>query len=285
MTLPYHMGNAGDLLKHGVLAEFVRWRCESGGSCRFIDLFGGEPEGPAVAEVARRVRALPNGALRAAQTAIDEGRYRGSGLVALRAGAAGPGGVRVLTADREPERRERLRAAGLSMLDEEFPGCGARAGRYDAWTAFDEVAPALHDDDLVLLDPFKEFVRDRAPKVVPRMADAARRGAVLSFALNLDPRNAKGRRFDALLERYLPGAWRMTCPPLPGGTEIKGESKFHADVVLAARPLLGSPDAHRLRTRLEVFTRGLARVLDLPPGSLDPREVPRGPVTQARPPA
>ena len=48
MSLPYDMGNAGDLLKHGVLAEFVRWRCESGRPGRFIDLFGGEPEGPAV---------------------------------------------------------------------------------------------------------------------------------------------------------------------------------------------------------------------------------------------
>ena len=275
MTLPYDMGNAGDLLKHGVLAEFVRWRCESGGSCRFIDLFGGEPEGPAVAEVARRVRALPDGALRAAQTAIGEGRYYGSGLVALRAGAAGPGEVPVLTADRDPERRKRLRAAGLSMLDEEFPRCGARAGRYDAWIAFDEVAPALRGDDLVLLDPFEEFVRDRAPAVVPRMADAARRGAVLSFALNRDPRNGEGRRYDALLARYLPGAWRMTCPLLPGGNEVRGESKFHADVVLAARPLPGGSEAHRLRTRLETFTRGLAGVLDLPAGSLDPREVPR----------
>ena len=275
MTLPYDMGNAGDLLKHGVLAEFVRWRCESGGSCRFIDLFGGEPEGPAVAEVARRVRALPDGALRAAQTAIGEGRYYGSGLVALRAGAAGPGEVRVLTADRDPERRKRLRAAGLSMLDEEFPRCGARAGRYDAWTAFGELAPALDDGDLVLLDPFAEFVRDRAPAVVPRMADAARRGAVLSFALNRDPRNGEGRRYDALLARYLPGAWRMTCPLLPGGNEVRGESKFHADVVLAARPLPGGSEAHRLRTRLETFTRGLAGVLDLPAGSLAPREVPR----------
>ena len=285
MTLPYDVGNAGDLLKHGVLAEFVRWRCESGGSCRFIDLFGGEPEGPAVAEVARRVRALPNGAVRAAQTAIGEGRYCGSGLVALRAGGMAGGGVRVLTADRDPERCKRLRAAGLSMLDEEFPRCGARAGRYDAWTAFDEVAPALHDDDLVLLDPFEEFVRDRAPAVAPRMADAVGRGAVLSFALNLDPRNCKGRRFDALLERYLPGAWRMTCPPLSRGTGVRGEATFHADVVLAARPLPGGPDAHRLRTRLEVFTKGLARVLDLPPGSLEPREVPQGSVPPAPPPA
>ena len=171
------------------------------------------------------------------------------------------------------------------MLDEEFPGRGARAGRYDAWTAFDEVAPALHGDDLVLLDPFEEFVRDRAPAVVPRMAAAARRGAVLSFALNLDPRNCKGRRFDALLEWYLPGAWRMTCPPLPRGTGVRGEAAFHTDVVLAARPLLGGPDVHRLRTRLEAFTRGLARVLDLPPGSLEPREVPQGSIPPAPLPA
>lgn len=27
-SLPYDMGNAGDLLKHGVLAEFVRWYCD-----------------------------------------------------------------------------------------------------------------------------------------------------------------------------------------------------------------------------------------------------------------
>ena len=81
----YDKGNAGDLLKHGVLAEFVHWQCQSGRSFRFFDLFGGEPEGPAVPEVARRVRALPDGALRAAQTGIDADRYCGSGLVALQA--------------------------------------------------------------------------------------------------------------------------------------------------------------------------------------------------------
>ena len=42
MGLRYDMGNAGDLLKHGVLAEFVRWRREREESFRFIDLFGGD---------------------------------------------------------------------------------------------------------------------------------------------------------------------------------------------------------------------------------------------------
>lgn len=48
------------MLKHGVLAEFVRWRCERGASFRFIDLFGGEPwEDRPKPEVASHVLALP----------------------------------------------------------------------------------------------------------------------------------------------------------------------------------------------------------------------------------
>ena len=57
VVLPYDMGNAGDLLKHGVLSEVARWQCEQGIQLRFIDLFGGEPwEEPVSPEVARRVR-------------------------------------------------------------------------------------------------------------------------------------------------------------------------------------------------------------------------------------
>ncbi len=81
MRMPCHIGNAGDLLKHGVLAEFVAWRCESSGSLRFIDLVGGEPWREPVPEVVQRVRALPQCALRAVQTDLDENRYYGSGLV------------------------------------------------------------------------------------------------------------------------------------------------------------------------------------------------------------
>lgn len=281
MRLPYDMGNAGDLLKHGVLAEFVRWRCESGRLGRFIDLFGGEPEGPAVPEVATRVRGLPEGALRSAQKDIDSGRhygrYYGSGFVARHAAESAGCSIRVLTADTDRKREGRLKRAGLSMLDEDFPGCGVRSGRYDAWDAFAEIAPVLGDDDLVLLDPFHDFLRDKVPSVVPQMAEAAARGAVLLFALNLDPGNSKGRQFDAFLERHLSGAWCMTCPPLREETGVCGESGFHADVVLAARPLLeegGSPNVQRLRKTLTVFTGNLARVLGLPAGTLDPRDVP-----------
>ena len=217
---------------------------------------------------------MPDCALRAAQRHIGSRVYYGSGFVARHASENAGGSIRVLTADWDPECRERLRGAGLSMLDEEFPRCGVRSGRYDAWDAFAEIAPVLAGDDLVLLDPYREFLRDRVPKVVPQMAEAAARRAVLLFALNEAPDNEDGQRFDELLERHVPGAWRMTCPRLPW-VGVKGESKYHVDVVLAARPLLegGSPDVDRLRKTLAEFTGDLAGVLGLPAGTLDPRDV------------
>ena len=95
------------------------------------------------------------------------------------------------------------------------------------------------------------------------------------FALNLDPRNRVGRRFDALLQEHLRGAWRMTCPPLRG-TAVRGESKHYAECVLAARPLL-EPEAVRdldvLRERLTGFAERLAGVFGLPDDRLAPRVV------------
>lgn len=277
MNLPYDMGNAGDLLKHGVLAEFVRWQCESNGSFRFLDPFGGEPWSAPRAEVARRVRSLPEGcALRSAQSDVDHGRYYGSGLVVRRvAEACGHTGVRVLVSDRDPARRERLRECGLSMLTEDFPGCSASG--CDGYAAFDEIVRGAKDGDLALIDPFREFLLKKAREVAPRMAKMAERASVLLFALNLNPNNWVGQRFDDLLADHMPGAWRMTCPPLRG-TGLKGESKYHLEVILAARAFRDDArrrDVDTLWKRLREFSRHLAAALDLPEDALAPRKVRR----------
>ena len=99
------------------------------------------------------------------------------------------------------------------------------------------------------------------------------------FALNLNPGNQVGQQFDALLESHLPGALRLTCPPLPD-QGVKGESKYHAEVVLAARALLPHgrsrepSSAATLRTRLAVFAEHVADVLQLPSQRLAPRGIP-----------
>lgn len=264
VTLPYDMGNAGDLLKHGVLAEVVRWQCEQGIPLRFIDLFGGKPWGEPVPAVAKRVRKLAMGCtLRAAQTGIDAGRYYGSGWMVRNVGAAtGAPTVRVLTTDQDPERRKRLQDSGLTLIDEDFPN----ANLSDAYNTFEnDVIPNANDDDLVLIDPFAEFLLKDAPVVVPQMEEMARRGAVLLFALNLDPQNWVGRRFDKLLNAHLQGAWRLTCPPL-NHVGVQGESRYRAEVVLAARWLSegkGSGNVGALWERLNSFSEQLAGVLDL----------------------
>ena len=276
-ALPYDMGNAGDLLKHGVLAEFVRWQCEQGKSFRFFDLFGGEPYGKPVAEVAKRVHALPECTLRAAQTGINDDRYYGSGLLVRKvAEQTGNGSVLVFTDDSCPARRKRLRDSGLLILHEEFPDYGVGPdGEYDGYTAFRKIIEEAKDDDLVLIDPFAEFLKGKAKTVIPQMEETAKRAAVLLFALNLKPHNSVGRKFDDLLKRHLRGAWRMTCSRLPK-RGIRGESKYDAEIVLATQSFLEhreSPDIVELRTRIEDFTKNLADVLNLPAQQLMPRVI------------
>ena len=288
MTLPYDMGNAGDLLKHGVLAEFARWQCELGIPLRFMDPFGGEPWGHPVVEVARRVRALSAGGLRAAQPHIDNGRYYGSGLVVRRTTeAAGGRHVRVLSGDACPARRDRLRACGLRMLDEALPGVRAESGcndGYDGYDAIVAIVRAAREGDLLLIDPFFDnFLEHRAQAVVPQMASMAERATVVLFALNPAPHNRIGRRFDMLLEHHLRGAWRMTCPPL-ADTGVRGESRYHAEIVLATRLLQGTGRVREvgiLRRRLTEFSRCLAGVLNAPAKHLSPRTL----VNEADPPA
>lgn len=274
-TMPrYKMGNVGDLLKHGVLAEFIRWQCELGKSFRFFDLFGGKPGDSASKECKERVLALPKDcALRAAQIHIDQNCYFGSGGVVRNIAASVSGGsVEVLTDDCNPECQKKLREAGFLMLREELPQCSADADHYDAYTAFEKIVEKdiLKDDDLVLLDSFSEFLPCKAQTVIPQMAKAARRATVLLFAVNRNPKNKVGLRFDTFLKQHLPCAWRMTCPPM------KGELKFHADVVLIARPLLeGSSNQNvlLLRQRLTDFAKRLASILDMPAQRMKPRVV------------
>ena len=64
---------------------------------------------------------MTEGALRVAQTGIEDGRYFGSGLMVRHTAEAAGAEVRVLSGDASDARRERLRASGLSMLDEAFP--------------------------------------------------------------------------------------------------------------------------------------------------------------------
>ncbi len=259
--LRYDMGNAGDLLKHGVLAELIHWQCERNKKFRFFDLFAGKPLDDSISDnVKERVKALPTSlALRRAQTDIDRNHYYGSSFLAKKIGEnVGKGEVRVLVNDRCEYRRKELKKYGLALLQEEP---SLQIETYDGYEAFKQLACKMTEHDIVLLDPFSEFLPRKAKEIIPIMAEASKVATVILFALNWKPSNCVGKKFGQLLQKHLPKAWRMTFPPLPY-IGIKGESKYYAEVVLAAREFhtKSSEEIYELRNQLKTLTRHLKKI-------------------------
>ena len=269
--LPYDMGNAGDLLKHGVLAETLRHRLifRRNQPIRFLDLFGGEPFSSKLSEeIVERVGKLSECALQDGQPDIRAGKYYGSGMLVRKLGDSLGGHVSVFTSDCKEERRQRLRGAGLRPLEEAFPQLG-EPDNYDAYGALDVIRSETTRNDLILIDPFADFLEpdadgcNRAEHVLPMLGQIANLSTVLLFVLNEDPFGREGRCFDELLQNHLSDAFMMSCPPIRP-SKVIGESKYYADVVLAGPDLVGDPAAVvHLRCRLELLARKLAHALGL----------------------
>ena len=265
---PYLMGNAGDFLKHGILAEFVRWRRESpdaGNPFRFLDPFGGVPSREVGGDeiIAQRFRRLadiaPGCALVQAQKEMPE-RYFGSGHVVRR--AAG-GNAEILVSDCCPEKRKAL------LREPEFTELKAAGfDPRDGYSALDSVNRGDLDADLVLIDPFGEFLRDRQDDVLPRIADAAKRMAVALFVLDMDtgknpsPTVKKiGAEWRSNKAKHLAGALSLSCPPVEKPRpRARRKREYRTEVVLAGRGLSG---ADELRKHLDDFAEKLAAVLGL----------------------
>ena len=162
----------------------------------------------------------------------------------------------------------RLRGAGLRPLEEAFPQLG-EPGNYDAYQALDVIKSEMTRNDLILVDPFADFLKpdangcNRAEHVLPVLGQIANCSTVLLFVLNGDPFNRVGRRFDELLRDHVSSAFTMSCPPIHD-SKVNGGSKYYADFVLAGPELVGEPsEAAYLRCRLELLARKTADALGL----------------------
>jgi hypothetical protein len=251
--LPYDMGNAGDLVKHGVLAEFTQWWCEQECRClRYLDPFGGRPwVSPPEPEVTRRVQALSCRAIRDAQP-DPAVRYYGSSLVVLNAARAVGGSAIVWSSDSDPEARHALAECNSSLQDLKVPGFSSSDGF--------SILGCDVDADLLLLDPFADFLPNRADREIPRMANIASRMACVLFVLNLDPTNCVGRRYCSLRSKHLPSAWSLHCPRIPD-TPVRGESRYEVEVLLAWQRLMDHPHRDILRNRLQSYANCLSAVM------------------------
>jgi hypothetical protein len=249
--LPYDMGNAGDLLKHALLAEFTQWWCGiKGKPIRFIDPFGGRPWiEPPVETVTKRVKALSDIAVSAVQP-HPEKRYYGSAHIVRHAAAEAGHHAYVSVSDLDPAALRDLVISGLKELSHP---------EFDPADGY-SILRAQIDADLILIDPFESFVSKEAPAILPQISKVSGNAAVVLFVLIRDRPNAEARRYVSLKAQHLRRAWSLRCPPLRN-TGVNGEADYSVEVLLIAPELLMEPAATSLSEQLKRYAKRLTEVL------------------------
>lgn len=266
--LPFDAGNAGDLLKHGLIAEFVRWYCdqpECGDTLTFLDPFGGFPVRRAVPSVVEHVQKLRGSALFDAQPGISQNRYYGSSLLVRRATENAGKTAQVFASDKNEDTRKKLTDSRIDELKRE----GFKP--QDGYSVLD----CVNKNEMVLIDPFSDFLRNEKNKIIPKIDRISKQknATVVLFVLNLNPENSVGKCYQALKQKHLSDAWVLSCPPIPlTESRIKGESKYHVDVLLVS-PRLEDTNAKALHGRLRDYVKALTKLLGVEV-CLHPRDCP-----------
>lgn len=234
--LPYDMGNAGDLIKHGLLTEYTSWWIrDKQRKFIFYDPFGGRPYvSPPNPIVTKRISSLKGCALKEAQN--DPEKYFGSGHVVKNIASVVNGDCEIYTSDRDDNAYQALIASGLMKINI------AKFDRNNAYTILDcdftKIKPSL-----ILIDPFADFLPREAKtgRIIPKIADFIRnhRIPVLLFVLNMDPTNRVGKKYSELMNNHLQDICEIAliCQKLKN-TGVKGESNYISEARLIYHPEL-----------------------------------------------
>ena len=282
-SLRYDMGNAGDIIKHGILAEFAEWWAsqEDYGELRFADPFGGRPWETAKKDVReQRVWPFRNSgcALWRAQEAdnrmADGGweKYYGSSHVVLNA-AGKP--ARVFASDYDKLTRGDLRAAGkirelrgdassLKLIEDEVDGYNPRDG-YSILTQTERF-------DLILIDPFADFLHDELAALVcgsdedgrfHKIKEAIGRNDDLWIAVFVLMSEDQTRIYDEWREKCFNGCFiALRCSRFVGNNVPAGESGYDMEILLVSSRLAEkSPHINELREKIANFKLAAERVL------------------------
>ena len=266
--LPYDMGNIGDLLKHGVMAEFIRWRTCSinwkiGTSFNnkkfvFFDPFCGHPwENCVNLNVIKRLEQLrdefqKNFAIVDAQPYFDKRIYYGSAHVALHEiqSCGLPPAVHI--SDKSSERVKMLIESDSSQnikkikWDSFYPSNG--------YSILDSINAKETNPHMVLIDPFEDMekIRQRACDI----STASKRTAVVLFILINDDAQWMEIRKELCKGHCIV----LTCPRLEN-TGINGESNYTVKVILTSH-LLVYTEAKELRNKLKDYAAALTKITE-----------------------
>jgi len=257
--LPYDMGNSGDLIKHGMIAEFTKWWCHHNqDQFVFYDPFGGRPwVEPPHKKVIERLSQLKNCALAEAQP-IPDTRYYGSGHIIRKISHHAGCSARVLVSDRNEDAIDDLVNSGLERIDHK---------KFISQNAYSILECYLRSNDasLILLDPFADFLESYEtllPKVTEFVAQAE--VAVALFVLSDESTSLEYENFSNLRRRGTTGKtvqFSFSCPQLQN-TGIEGEERYWSDVILFLPVKYDTLLLENLKNNLQKYAELLTQVLE-----------------------
>jgi len=265
--LPYDMGNAGDLIKHGLIAEFCEWWLENyNGIFRLIDPFAGRPYvSPPNPEVSRRIQQLAPCALKRAQRDIDR-CYYGSGNVIRQVAQVMNREAQVYISDRNEKAIADFLEAGFLRIN--CKGFNHQESFSILDCAFDPDKPSF-----LLLDPFDDFLPEYASSQVPKLREFILNNGVpvALFVLFQEESSAQengdlARKWQALKDAYLARdifSISLTCPKLPSSV-VAGETRFDSEITLLLQVGYGSESFRTLTERLQMFSELAGKILGRP---------------------
>ena len=265
-SLPYDMGNAGDLLKHGALAAFVDWFLECRAKeIRYADPFGGRPWGYIFKDETRR-RMEDLSSLLVIQYAQPDWRknnkYYGSSHVVRKVAEAKDKDAVVFASDKDRLARSDLEASGIALIDKQFKGYKPKHG-------FDILNERYYGEfDLILLDPFADFLlnefggyrRETSTGHFDSISEAVKRNpelCVMLFVLHVEHFH---NRYVGERNKIRDFSFSMRCPKIED-TGVDGEAGYDMEVLLISNIFAERSDSViELKRRLGELKRRLGEL-------------------------
>ena len=255
--LKYTMGNPGDIIKHGLLAEFVAWWGEIHDHrvIRMADPFGGCPWGNLEESVKTWLEILSGTVLAHAQNNGGKGRkYLGSGHLVRQVAKDYGVRARVFVSDQDENARRNLEDSGLELIVPRLPND-------DGYTILNVDRPTQYD--LILLDPYSDFLRDeflqderkrffQIMDIINRFADLF----IAVFVLDKNPKNTVGQNYSRYKKAELSGwAFSIRCPKTVN-------FNHYGEIILISRQIKDGR-CEKLFERLQSFVRQAEDALNI----------------------
>ncbi len=245
---PYKMGNAGDIIKHGLLAEFVEWWKDSNNNILFVaDTFGGRPRGKNNC-ITKKLKDSECYALgRAYPKTNDEYLYLGSSHLIRQVAEMCKLKVSIDIFDKCEDARCALEESILnedSMKLIELPDDNG----YNIF--FDKKEPCKYN--LIFIDPYSEFLKgefgdEEKPKYFTRIIELTEKCSDLFVAVFvLDKEKDIHEKFaNFKTDKLRHCAFSLHCPK-------QGKAIYDNEILLIGQQIADGK-CDKLRERLERF--------------------------------